>query len=321
MWTDASIWRAMTVTHLAHVELSCRDLEGSREFFRDVLGLHEVGRADGSYLFRCWGDWQSHSFILSRGDAPGAKHLAWGVTDPEELPAIERSLQERGVETWWETDEPHQEPALRFCTSDGFVHELLSNERRTPTSAVTSRLRAQPLPLRGVGIEPRRLDHGHIGTPNFDQMAEIMGALLGFKVREIVFKEDGEPLTYFMSVNSQVHDLAVRRSREPDFHHAAVWLDTREHMMRAAELLVHRGFPPEVGPGQHASTQAFFCHVLEPSGNRVELFGAQYIVYERWDPPEWTTSLKTEMERALGFCPLDLPGHHAPPELVARIGS
>jgi catechol 2,3-dioxygenase len=294
------------VTHLAHAELSCYDVEASRDFLCDVFGLVEVARADGSIYLRCWGDWQSHSLILSPGTRPAAAHLAWGVDDPSQLGAIEEALAARGVETWWEKDEAFQSPALRFNLGDGQVYELLSNERRTPIGDVQSRLHAQPLALRGVGVEPRRLDHCHVGTNAFDTTSAVFRELLGFKIREQVNLPSGEPLTHFLSVNSQVHDIAVRRANGLDFHHVALWIDSREHMLRSAELLCHRGYPPEIGPGQHASTQAFFCHVKEPSGNRIEMFAAQYIVYEDWTPQQWTTEQKVAMERALGFCPTDL---------------
>jgi catechol 2,3-dioxygenase len=296
------------VTHLAHAELSCTDVEASRDFLCEVFGLIEVDRASDSIYLRCWGDWQSHSVILSPGGAPGAAHLAWGVDEPEELPVIKEQLEAHGAETWWVDDEPLQARALRFNLGDGQIYELLSDELRTPVTAVSSRLHAQPLALRGVGVEPRRLDHCHVGTDAFDETSSTFREVLGFKIREQVNRPTGEVLTHFLSVNSQVHDIAVRRSRELDFHHIALWIDSREHMLRSAELLCHRGYPPEIGPGQHASTQAFFCHVKEPSGNRIEMFSAQYIVYEPWVPQQWTTEQKVTMERALGFCPTDL--HH-----------
>jgi catechol 2,3-dioxygenase len=296
----------MKATHLAHAELVCADVEASREFLCDVFGLTEVARADGSIYLRCWGDWQSHSLILSPGARPAAAHLSFGVDDPAELPRVKELFEAKGVESWWEEDEPLQGQALRFDVGDGQVYELLADELRTPINEVSSRLHAQPLALRGVGIEPRRLDHCHIGTPAFDATSTLLREVLGFKIREQVNLPSGEALTHFLSVNSQVHDIAVRRANELEFHHVALWLDSREHMLRSAELLCHRGYPPEIGPGQHASTQAFFCHVLEPSGNRIEMFAAQYIVYEDWTPQQWTTEQKVSMERALGFCPTDL---------------
>jgi len=231
----------MKVTHLAHVELACRDVEASCEFLRDVFGLVEVGRADGSIYLRCWGDWQSHSVILSPGGEPRAAHLAWGVDDPSTLGATAEALAERGIKTWWEDGEPFQARALRFDVGDGQTYELLSDELRTPVGDVGSRLHAQPLPLRGVGIEPRRLDHCHVGTDEFEATSAVFRELLGFKIREQVNLPSGEPLTHFLSVNSQVHDIAVRRASALDFHHIALWIDSREHMLRSAELLCHRG--------------------------------------------------------------------------------
>lgn len=296
----------MKVTHLAHAELVCTDVEASREFLCDVFGLTEVARADGSIYLRCWGDWQSHSLILSPGERPAAAHLSFGVDQPAELPRVKELLDTKGLDTWWEEDEPLQVRALRFNTGDGQIYELLADELRTPVDEVSSRLHAQPLALRGIGIEPRRLDHCHVGTPAFDATSAVLREILGFKIREQVNLPSGEALTHFLSVNSQVHDIALRRASELEFHHVALWVDSREHMLRSAELLCHRGYPPEIGPGQHATTQAFFCHVLEPSGNRIEMFAAQYIVYEDWTPQQWTTEQKVSMERAIGFCPTDL---------------
>jgi catechol-2,3-dioxygenase len=36
-----------SVSDLLHVELSCIDVEASREFFTSIMGMQEQGRADG----------------------------------------------------------------------------------------------------------------------------------------------------------------------------------------------------------------------------------------------------------------------------------
>lgn len=44
------------------------------------------------------------------------------------------------------------------------------------------------------------------------------------------------------------------------------------------------------GPAKHSRTQGFFLYVLEPGGNRIEVFsGCFHILSPDWEPVTWTT--------------------------------
>ena len=47
--------------------------------------------------------------------------------------------------------------------------------------------------------------------------------------------------------------------------------DTREDILRAADLALDHGVFIETGPHKHAIQQTFFLYVYEPGGNRIEL--------------------------------------------------
>ena len=81
------------------------------------------------------------------------------------------------------------------------------------------------------------------------------------------------------------------------FHHVTFALDTREEILRAADIFLEHGVFIETGPHKHAVQQTFFLYVYEPGGNRVEVAnaGARLILAPDWKPIRWT-----EAERRRG---------------------
>ena len=74
-------------------------------------------------------------------------------------------------------------------------------------------------------------------------------------------------------------------------------LDSREEILRAADIFLENGVFIETGPHKHAIQQTFFLYVYEPGGNRVEVAnaGARLILAPDWKPITWT-----ETERKKG---------------------
>ena len=74
------------------------------------------------------------------------------------------------------------------------------------------------------------------------------------------------------------------------FHHVTYALDSREDILRAADIFLENGVYIETGPHKHAIQQTFFLYVYEPGGNRVEVAnaGARLILAPDWKPIVWT---------------------------------
>jgi catechol 2,3-dioxygenase len=79
-------------------------------------------------------------------------------------------------------------------------------------------------------------------------------------------------------------------------HHLAFWVDTREEVLRAADVLIEHLVPIEFAPSKHTISQGFFLYVFEPGGNRVEITSGGYFVYD----PEPVPVMWTQSERARG---------------------
>ena len=79
-------------------------------------------------------------------------------------------------------------------------------------------------------------------------------------------------------------------------HHLAFWVDTREEVLRAADVFLDTDVHIEAAPSKHAIAQGFFLYGYEPGGNRIEVTTGGYFVYD----PDCEPVVWTEAERARG---------------------
>lgn len=118
----------MKIRGLGHVSLFVRDLDATRRFYRDVLGLTETGTGkDGRIVFFSAGE-QHHdlSCELARAPGPGPQpkgvpglyHIAFDVgASLDDLAAARRRVEAHGLT-------PFGESAAGFCVRDPDGHEI-----------------------------------------------------------------------------------------------------------------------------------------------------------------------------------------------------
>ncbi len=117
--------------------------------------------------------------------------------------------------------------------------------------------------------------------------------VLGFRVMAYV-DIPGTDVTFFgvTTTNEKSHDLGVlldASDRPGRIHHYAWWIDTREDLKRAADLLIENGTPIEYGPGVHGIGEQDFLYFREPSGLRIEINSGGYRNYvPDWKPKRWS---------------------------------
>lgn len=279
------------VHNLHHVEVFTPKPNESLDFFTRVLGLHETHREGQSVYLRGAGEWARYSTILTEAPKPGLGHMAWQVAEPDQVQGWARRLKKAGVEHKLETGGTSfaQGDTVSFTGPFGHRTQLFYDfERYEP--ADPSALLSQPVKFPTPGVGARRLDHLNITAGNVDEARDWYTDVLGFKLREAARTPEGD-IGVWMSVTSQVHDLAIMRDGMGErgrLHHIAYYLDTPETLLRAADTFVEEGTPIDAGPGKHGLTQAFFIYVFEPGGNRVELFSGGYPIHgPDWKPIIW----------------------------------
>jgi catechol 2,3-dioxygenase len=150
---------------------------------------------------------------------------------------------------------------------------------------------AQRYPARGVNV--RRLDHFNGLASDIKANREFFEKYLGFRLTEQIVLNDGTEAGMWLTATNKSYDFAYtldHTGSKGRFHHVTYALDSREDILRAADIFLENGVFIETGPHKHAVQQTFFLYVYEPGGNRVEVAnaGARLILAPDWKPIRWT---------------------------------
>jgi catechol 2,3-dioxygenase len=74
-------------------------------------------------------------------------------------------------------------------------------------------------------------------------------------------------------------------------HHFAWWVDSRDELLRAADVLLGADIPIEFGPGRHAMGEQDYLYAREPGGARFEVNTGGYRLYvPDWETKKWYPS-------------------------------
>lgn len=87
----------LNVTHIDHVSVLITDIERSRQFYRDVLGLKEIAKPRTFDFVALWfdlGNQQLHLLLKDRPDTRSPRHFALRVKD---VPAARAYFRERDI--------------------------------------------------------------------------------------------------------------------------------------------------------------------------------------------------------------------------------
>jgi catechol 2,3-dioxygenase len=286
----------VAIAHIGHAELRVVDLEASKRFYTDVVGLGVTEEDEDHVFLRAWQDWDHHTLQLTRGDRPGVAHVGWRVGSREELTAAEARLEDLGVPYHWVegATEPGQGDGLRFLTPAGLPFELYWEvERFVSPSERASCLRSHPERFGMHGISPRRFDHVNFLVDDVAGEQRWLTEELGIHHRYFVENDAGTRLGSWLSRTNVSHEIALMRNRNQSgsmLHHTAYYVDSPDQMLRAATILVENGVTLEWGPGQHGTSGAIFLYCFDPAGIRFEVWTGGLLIFApdweaiRWDP-------------------------------------
>jgi catechol 2,3-dioxygenase len=284
----------LDLAHLGHLELLTPKPDESLRFFVDVMGMTESGRQGDSVYLRGWDDYERHSLKLTASKQPGMGHMAFRARSQQALERRVAALKGSGYDIGWTEGDLGHGPAFLCRDPDGHVIELYyETEWYTPPPELRPALKnqAQRFPARGVNV--RRLDHLNCLAADIRANRLFFETYLGCRLTEQIILNDGTEAGMWMTLTNKSYDFAFTRDHtgtKGRFHHLTYALDSREDVLRAADIFLEAGVPIESGPHKHAVQQTFFLYVYEPGGNRVEVCnaGARLILAPDWKPIVWT---------------------------------
>jgi len=289
------------LAHLAHLELLTPKLEESLRFFVDVMGMTITEQSGDSVYLRGWDDYAHHTLKLTAARVPGMGHFAFRATSPEALNRRVQALERSGSGVGWIEGDRGHGPAYQFRTPDGHLGEIFYEvEWYRPTEETRPALKNQAsrFPARGANL--RRLDHINLFAADVRATRILMQEVLGCRLTEIIIFDDGSEKGAWVTTNNKGYEVAITEDQtgaRGRFHHVCYAVDSREEVLRAADICLEHGIFIEYGPYKHAVQQTFFLYVYEPGGNRVEIGcpGARLILAPDWRPIVWS-----EAERRKG---------------------
>ncbi|HEY7196976.1 MAG TPA: VOC family protein [Gaiellaceae bacterium] len=288
------------LAHLGHAELLTPELERSRDFFVTALGMEEEAVEGQSVYLRGYGDYQRSSLKLTEAREPGLGHVALRARSPQALGRRASAVEATGRGLGWNEGDVGHGPAYRFTDPDGHPFELYYEvERYEPPVHLRPVLRNQPQRYTGRGAAVKRLDHVNLLARDVRDCREFATGTLGYRHYEGIVLDDGAESGAWLSLSIAAHELIYvsdARGAKGRLHHLAFWVDTREEVLRAADVMIEHLVPIEFAPSKHTISQGFFLYVFEPGGNRIEITSGGYFVYD----PDWEPVLWTEAERARG---------------------
>jgi catechol 2,3-dioxygenase len=288
------------LAHIGHAELLTPFPQDSLRFFVELFGMEIEARDGQSVYLRGWGDYQRYSLKLTESELPGIGHFAIRAWSPEALERRVAAIERTGLGIGWIEGDHGHGPAYRFTDPDGHLVELYYEaDRYDPPENLRPALKNVPQRNVGRGASVKRLDHVNVLAKDVAANRRFAIEQLGFRLYEQIVNDDGSEQGAWMSLTIAAHELiyvADHAGASGRLHHLAFFVDTREELLRAADLFLDADVPIEAAPSKHAVAQGMFLYVYEPGGNRVEVTTGTHFIYDPAYPPVvWT-----QAERARG---------------------
>jgi len=285
------------LSQLAHVELLSPRPAETVAFLEHQLGLEISERAGQSVYLRGWGEFFHHSLKITESERSGLGHVGWRAESAEDLAALAQAVATTGQGLGWIGGDQGHGPAYRFLSPGGHINEVFWEvERWQAPPDLKSTLPDRPQKYTGRGAAVRWLHHVNLATSDVRACSEFFQQHLGFFHRAYVVPDSIElQVASFLSVGALDHDLAFTMDRTGAhgcLNHIAFAVDTREDVMRAADILRDYGHESlQIVPGRHGIAGTFYLYAREPGGNRIEVYAPETLILAPdWKPVRWLAS-------------------------------
>jgi len=185
---------------LSHVCLNVKNLNDSKAFYTDIVGLQVTDESDRHVYLRAMEERGHHCIILQKSDQPGTVEVMGFKTFEEmDLDKAETYFKGKGSPTSW-VNRPYQGKTLLTSDNMGipleFYHKM---DRLEPIHQKYALYR---------GVKPLRIDHFNCFSHDVDASVEFYNDF-GFRVTEYTEDSESNKLwAAWMHRKGGVHDMA-----------------------------------------------------------------------------------------------------------------
>jgi 3,4-dihydroxyphenylacetate 2,3-dioxygenase len=257
------------ILRLSHIVLTVTDLQASRAFYVDTLGLQVTDETSSRVYLRAMEERGHHCIVLEQGDIAVANELGFKVRGEDDLDRAKAFFEQQGLAAAW-VDVPYQTRTLRTRDPQGIPLEFYARMDRLPPIHQKYALYK--------GVKPLRIDHFNCFSTDVREAMNFYHSI-GFRVTEYTATEDTDDIwAAWMQRKGGVHDIAFTNGSGPRLHHVAFWVPNPLNIIDLLDVMATTGHVANIerGPGRHGISNAFFLYVRDPDGHRIEIYCSDY---------------------------------------------
>jgi catechol 2,3-dioxygenase len=230
------------IAHLAHLEMFTPKFDASARFFIDVMGMTQSGEKGDSIYLRGWDDYERYTLKLTASKTSGMGHVAFRTRSPQALERRAAALKGSGFDIGWTDGDLGHGKTFVCQDPDGHRIELYYDTEwydAPQDKKPALKNQAQRFPARGVNV--RRLDHFNGLAVDIAANRKFFEDYLGFRLTEQIVLNDGTEAGMWMTATNKSYDFAYTHDHtntKGRFHHVTYALDSREEILRAADIFL-----------------------------------------------------------------------------------
>ena len=242
---DAVVAPPFHTTRISHVTLTSRDLDATRRFYCDVLGMVATAQEPDVLHLRGLEEACHHSLSFRRdAGTPACLAVGYRVQTEDDLDRAKSYFDRTAVPACW-IDVPHQGRTLLVMDLAGGPLELCASMEPVP--------RLLQAFDKHHGGRPQRLDHVQIAAPGI-QAAYDFYAALGFRLSEYTAKDGTEELWgVWLQRKGNPHDVVFSNGRGPRLHHFAYTVPEVGDLIHACDVAASMGCGAQMERGPRAT--------------------------------------------------------------------
>ncbi|WP_153733143.1 catechol 2,3-dioxygenase [Sporosarcina obsidiansis] len=288
------------LAHIGHIEIFTPKLNESVHFFKEILGMEEVGQKNRSIYLRAWNDYELYSLVLTESEQAGLGCLAMRTQSEEALNRRVGKIEASGYGQGWVDGDLGYGKSYRFTDPDGHPMKIyFETKKYEAPDHLKPSLKNQPQKRSSRGVAVKQLDHINLLTSHINPTSTFMCEVLGIRMSEQIMLDSGEQGGAWHHMSNKAYEIAFTKDNmgaKGRLHHIALNVEDRESVLRAADIFLDNDVFIEFSPSKHAIQQTFATYVYEPGGNRVEIITGGYFINDPdREPITWT-----EADRAKG---------------------
>jgi len=264
------------------VQLRVLDLDKTLDFYKNTLGLNEVGRtSDGRVMLKAYDEFDHHSVTLRLANEAGLDFVAFKVVSAAELEVVKDDVIKFGYkvdEIPANTSQPGFGKRYGFTISTGHRFEIYADVELAEQHPGLRNPDIWEEPPRGM--KAIRMDHFLLYGPNIAEAERFCKEVFGMYCAEHCNNPDGSRLATWITGNNKPHDLAFVEYPVPGkLHHLGFQLGDWNDVGNAADWIAIKRLKLDIGPTRHAITRGLSIYFWEPSGNRIETYAGGYTAW------------------------------------------